>query len=347
MIKHGGNLLQITKCYGGDIDQWVDLSTGVSPYTYPISDLPDSVWNQLPQENDGLEVAAKNYYQSPEEPLAVAGSQAAIMLLPDAVKQIRGGRTGVVALPKVGYKEHQHAWCHNRTGSGNDAWQVVWYDDMPTPEQINQCDVVVIINPNNPTGYQFDVDYLLTLHQALVRKNGILIVDEAFIDIHPQKSILCAINDLENLIVLRSIGKFFGLAGARVGFLYATEPLKSNVAERLGPWAVTGPSRWVVKHAIVDHEWQNKTSKKIEEASSKLKALLSNYLTSDFQGTPLFTTVYVENAPYLHEMLCQHQVFTRLCDEMNAVRFGLPASAFQWDKLESALVAINQEMGQL
>lgn len=347
MIKHGGDLLQIARRYGGKIDQWVDLSTGVSPYTYPVSDLPISVWNQLPQENDGLEVAAKNYYQSPEEPLAVAGSQAAIMLLPDTVKQFLGGRTGVVALPKVGYKEHQHAWCKNRSGSEIDAWEVIWYDDRPSSEQIKQCDVVVIINPNNPTGYQCDVDYLLTIHHELAQKNGILIVDEAFIDIHPEKSILSVINDLKNLIVLRSIGKFFGLAGARVGFLFATEPLKNNVAERLGPWTVTGPSRWVVKHALVDHEWQNKASKKIEKASSRLKTLLSHYLTSDFEGTALFTTVYVENAPYLHDKLCQNQVFTRLCDENNAVRFGLPANVFQWDKLERALVAINQEMGPL
>lgn len=344
MIKHGGNLLQMVKHYGGEIDQWIDLSTGVSPYTYPVPELPSTVWNQLPQEDDGLEVAAKNYYRSPEAPLAVAGSQAAIMALPDTVKTFLGGRTGVVALPKVGYKEHQYAWCKNRTGNEIDEWRVIWYDDRPSSEQIKQCDVVVVINPNNPTGYQCDVDYLLTLHFELASKNGILIVDEAFIDIHPHKSVLRVVNDLENLIVLRSIGKFFGLAGARVGFLFATERLKNNVAEQLGPWCVTGPSRWVVKQALADYEWQSNTSQKLEKASRRLNALLSYYLSSNLQGTSLFTTVYIDNAPHLHDRLCQNQVLTRLCDEKNAVRFGLPANSFQWDKLESALITIVKEM---
>ncbi|WP_413283510.1 threonine-phosphate decarboxylase [Vibrio sp. MA40-2] len=383
-IKHGGNLLQIIAQYGGEESEWVDLSTGVSPFTYPVGNIPESVWNRLPQPNDGLERAAKTYYQAAQEPVAIAGSQAGIMILPAIVRQLRADNAGVIALPKVGYKEHQHAWLKHSTechaGSQSD-WQVIWYDDFPSVEQVKQSDVVLVINPNNPSGYTATSTELLHLHQQLIDNGGMLIVDEAFVDTQPDNSILTKLDKLEHIVVFRSVGKFFGLAGARVGFLFADQEIRQQVYQRIGPWTVTGPSRWIMKQALTDVAWQVETSKKLSQASERLQQLLTDYLVAplnelngtvplsrsllpssrvvkeaavkgtvpfnasskvSLKGTDLFCTVSIEEAVFLHDWLCQHAIFTRLCDEQDGVRFGLPADESQWKKLEAAMVEFSQ-----
>lgn len=343
VIKHGGNLLQIANRYESNVKDWLDLSTGVSPFTYPISVIPNHVWNQLPQANDGLEAAAKIYYSAPNEPVAVAGSQAAIMLLPRVLMSDQKSERCVVALPRVGYKEHEHAW---RTFEQNNShWQVLLYEEFPTSEQVERSDVVLVINPNNPSGQKFSRAYLKQLHQSLKQRNRTLIVDEAFADIPSQQSMLTPDIDMDNLIVLRSVGKFFGLAGARVGFVFANTAIKQQIEELMGPWTVTGPSRWVMKQALLDSRWQSRVTKRIQQASERLNQLLENTFSFPRAGTDLFTTVYTDDAIHLHDQLCRLNILVRLCDEKNALRFGLPEDEFQWQKLESALLELKQKIG--
>ncbi|MEI6859164.1 MAG: threonine-phosphate decarboxylase [Shewanella sp.] len=339
-IKHGGDLIQIATQYGSDVSEWIDLSTGVSPFTYPVGNVPEAVWNQLPQMNDGLESAAQEYYHAPTEPNTVAGSQAAIMALP-ALLCHRFGGCGVVALPSVGYKEHEYAWCGFKKNQLN--WEILFYDDEPSTELVNRCDVVIVINPNNPTGKCLEPVIILGIKDQLALRGGMLIVDEAFIDVTPANSVLTWVSNFENLIVLRSVGKFFGLAGARVGFVFADPKIKALLQEHIGPWTVAGAGRWVMKQAFSDLHWQQQTRKRIINASDKLNQLLNRYLDCPQAGTHLFTTVYLPDAVQSHDKLCKQQVLTRLCDEKNAIRFGLPANKFQWVKLECALKHISEK----
>jgi cobalamin biosynthetic protein CobC len=337
-VEHGGKLLQVAREYGSDPEEWLDLSTGVSPFTYPVGDIPACVWNQLPQTDDGLEAAAKSYYNAPHEPLAVAGSQAAIMALP-AVLREKLGRCGVVALPRVGYKEHEHAWrsfVHNQ-----QQWTVLYYDDSPGQALLEQSDVLVVINPNNPSANLLSRAQLHKLHRQVAEQGGWLIVDEAFVDITPQCSVLSADKQLENLLVLRSVGKFFGLAGVRVGFLFAEAEIKAVMQEHLGPWCVTGPSRWVMRQALADTAWQQSSRVRIKRAGARLQQLLSRYLALPMAGSHLFTTLYLQDAARLHDLLCREQILCRLCDEKNALRFGLPGDQAQWQQLEQALIKLS------
>jgi cobalamin biosynthetic protein CobC len=342
-IKHGGNLLQMARHYQSDVNDWIDLSTGVSPFTYPAGVLPESVWNQLPQTDDGLELAAKQYYNGSVEPVAVAGSQAAIMALPSLLSDSLG-KCGTVALPRVGYKEHQHAW---RSFSKNGQnWSIIFYDSLPTDAQIAQSDVVVVINPNNPSGQFYPRERLLQLRDKFATHNGTLIVDEAFVDVTPQSSVLSLSEQLANLIVLRSVGKFFGLAGARVGFVFAEAGIKERLEEYIGPWTVAGPSRWLLKQVLSDKQWQQSNRECIKQASTRLEKLLTTYLPFTMTGSYLFKTVYIDNAPKFHDLLCKEQVLTRLCDEKNAIRFGLPADDSQWKKLETVLCKLGKGKGE-
>lgn len=338
-VKHGGNLLAVADKYGSDPAEWIDLSTGVSPFTYPVGDIPLVAWNQLPQENDGLEQAAANYYNAPVEPVVVAGSQAAIIALPEAITE-KLGRCGTIALPCVGYKEHQHAWVNYR--KDGCCWQVEFYDGLPGKELVAKCDVILVINPNNPTGRLSRRDELIELYDDLTKRNATLIIDEAFIDCTPNESMLSVNKDMGNLVVLRSVGKFFGLAGARVGFVFAEQAIKDAISNLIGPWTVTGPSRWVVKQALSDFAWHSSAMTLIHNNSIRLNSLITEWLTHKISGTDLFTTVYLDDAIFCHDILCREKVLTRLCDEKNALRFGLPVDEAQWEHLTVALAKLSE-----
>lgn len=354
MIHHGGKLLNAIAQYGGNQETWVDLSTGVSPFTYPVPAIPAQVWNRLPQEHDGLEAVAQRYYGASIQPLAIAGSQAAIMLLPATLTDALG-RCGRVCLPAVGYKEHQHAW--QSFQAYGQRWSVEFYHQFPTPEQIAASDVVVVINPNNPTGDVCSARQLQQLQASLSQRGGYLVVDEAFMDCMPQHSLLSQAEHTDSLIVLRSIGKFFGLAGARAGFVFCCSSIMQGLKEQLGPWTVTGPTRWVVTQALQDTDWQQQTRSRICESMRRLCSLLRQYFDAPLASTDLFVTLPTRNlptcnlptrnAPWLHQQLCQQQVFTRLCDEGDAIRFGLPHTEQEWVQLQQALSVITTTQAEV
>ncbi|CAM3598026.1 threonine-phosphate decarboxylase CobD [Parendozoicomonas haliclonae] len=334
MLSHGGKLREASRTYQIPLDQWVDLSTGVNPRCYPIPEISVQAWNRLPEDDDGLVSAACDYYRC-SSLLPVAGSQAAIQALPHIRRQFHP-QSRKVAIPRVGYREHGHAWL-------KQGYEILAYDFEPTAEQLAEADVVLVINPNNPTGYFIDPHKLLGWHQQLSKRHAWLVVDEAFMDCSPDWSISSESNQ-QNLVVLRSVGKFFGLAGIRAGFVLARPEVLKAFQEYLGPWGVPGPSREVCTAAFRDVPWQAMNFAFLQEGSHRLKSLLEQYF-KDVAGTMLFQRVLIDGADELHRELCQQGVFTRLLDEKNGVRFGLPGSETEWQRLEQCLQAVAINLG--
>jgi cobalamin biosynthesis protein CobC len=322
MLEHGGKLRQAVQQYGIPLENWLDLSTGINPNGWPLPPLDPSLWVRLPEENDGLEQAARDYY-SAQHILPVAGSQAAIQALPRLRSQSR------VSVLAPGYAEHAAAW--RRAGHAVTACGAQQID-----EAIVDSDVVVLINPNNPTGVRFTQDQLLAWHQQLVARGGWLVIDEAFMDITPQKS-LSAYSTKQGLIILRSLGKFFGLAGARVGFVCAHPELLHQLQNLLGPWCISAPAREVATAALNDRHWQAQARQQLEAASSRLHDLLTRHKLSPSGGCALFQWVCTPDARDLHESLARQGILTRLFDEPSSLRFALPNSESGWLRLSDAL----------
>jgi len=330
LLEHGGKLRRAAQRYGISLEQWMDLSTGLNPQSWPVAEVPVNAWARLPEDEDGLKETAGQYYGA-ADCLPVAGSQAAIQILPQLYAQHKKQvRVGMLA---PAYAEHAYAW--QRAG-----FEVVSLlaDEIET--QLNRLDVLLIVNPNNPTGHRFEPAQLLRWHRQLAVRGGSLIVDEAFMDPTPEKS-LVNYTDQKGLIVLRSLGKFFGLAGARVGFVFAESDLLYRLAELLGPWPISGPSRIIAIAALQDRDWHARTRMGLQQQSQRLACLLTDKGLPPTNGTALFQWVETAAAESIHQQFARQAILTRLFTQPSSLRFGLPADEQQWQRLEMALNSLD------
>ncbi|MCW8917378.1 MAG: threonine-phosphate decarboxylase CobD [Gammaproteobacteria bacterium] len=326
-LHHGGRLREAALRYGIALDAWLDLSTGINPIGWPVPTLPASCWQRLPEQGDGLEQVAAAYYGSANL-LPLAGSQAAIQLLP---KLRAPGRVGLL---QPSYVEHAAAW--RRAGH-----EVVALSAHTIDAQLATLDALLLVNPNNPTGEQFATAQLLAWHARLRERGGWLVVDEAFMDATAGQGLVSECGG-EGLIVLRSLGKFFGLAGIRVGFLFAWPLLLKQMARELGPWHVSGPAREVARRALQDRAWQRATRLRLQRDSERLATLLRDAGLTPAAGTALFHYLPHHEAPRLHQALARQGVFTRLFSSPPALRLGLPGAESEWQQLQQALASLQQ-----
>lgn len=326
--KHGGQLRLASHQYGIALEHWLDLSTGISPWAYPLPPVPCECWQRLPENGDGLELAAAQYYGS-RHLLPVSGSQEAIRRLP----QLRPPRQRVGILSPAYHSHHQ-------------AWQAAGHEVVElTAAQLETClptlDVLVVVNPTNPTAQHYPADSLRHWHQALSARGGWLVVDEAFMDATPADSLISQ-HPLPGLVVLRSIGKFFGLAGIRLGFVWAETAVLQALAQLQDDWSVSHPARWAGKQALADTGWQQQQRERLRTASQRLQCLLTAYDNGQVTNTALFAYWRLEKAKTLHQRLAQQGILTRLFTRPPALRFGLPATETEWQRLKQGVASCQR-----
>ena len=321
MLEHGGRLRQAAQRWGILSGDWLDLSTGIAPWSYPVR-IDESAWRRLPEDEDELVAAAADYYGHPQ-PLPLPGSQAAIRELPRLLA------AGVAVLPAPTYGEYAPAW----RAAGHEVREL-------GAEALLTADaaVVMLANPNNPDGTAFAPQDLRALAERQAARGGWRVVDEAFADCTPETSVAALAGaELPKLVVLRSLGKFFGLAGARVGFLCAAPALRARLAEALGPWALAHPSRVAAIQALRDLAWQQAQRVRLGEASARLGRLLGAHGLASRSGGELFHYVPTPRAVALAEHCARRGILLREFDAPPALRFGLPGGDAEWERLAQAL----------
>lgn len=324
MLEHGGNLRDAIAQFGIPAEQWLDLSTGINPHSYPIPALSADAWHRLPQPSAGLVAAAQAYYDAPSI-LPVAGTQAAIQALP----RLRGFSRVVISAPS--YAEHAHRWLQ----AGHLLHEVP-YEQLDSA--MNDADVVVVCNPNNPTGEMVAPDALLSWAERLTARGGWLVVDEAFGDTTPHTSIACYA-DRPGLVVLRSVGKFFGLAGLRLGFVAAEPLLLSQLADYIGPWSVSGPAQDIGNAALRDRQWQEAARTTLLQSGQRLQRMLASHGVAS-GGTALFQWWPEQQAEACWGHMAERGIWVRLFTEKaRGIRLGLPLDEAGWQRLQDALDA--------
>ncbi len=320
---HGGEVDAFAEAYGIPRERWIDLSTGINPVAFPIPELANDYWQRLPDSGlDGwLRDAAAAHYgvADPAHVVPTPGSQAAIQWLPRLVSSTR------VAILGPTYHEHAHCWSE----AGHSVIEVA--DPYRIPDR---ADVVVCVNPNNPDGRRLEPEAMLAL-----AKGRLLVVDEAFADLVPEISLAGAVGT-GDVVVLRSFGKFFGLAGVRLGFVLTGEPLATKLLGAMGPWAVSGPAAAIGAVALADAAWARAGRIRLTAAAGRLDGLLMRNGLVVAGGTALFRLAACDRASELFEHLAQAAILVRrFPDQPTWLRFGLPADDAGFERLARALDA--------
>jgi cobalamin biosynthesis protein CobC len=330
-LLHGGDLTAARQQFPNVAEPLIDLSTGINPHSYPLPQLSSDLFARLPQRGalDRLIAAAAKAYgaPSPNHVMAAPGTQ---ILLPVLAALMLPGRAKVLG---PSYAEHIRV----ATLAGHSAMEV---GDIG---QLEDADLAIVVNPNNPDGRLVTKGALLAVAYALRARGGLLVVDEAFMDVAFPDASLAGEVARGNIVVLRSFGKFFGLAGLRLGFALAAPDVAARLAAWLGPWAVGGPAIAIGETALADAAWAQATRETLRRESQRLDELLSKAGLHVVGGTSLFRLVQTPAASELFHHLGRAGILVRRFTEQPAwLRFGLPDGEDAWTRLRPALAAFPQ-----
>jgi cobalamin biosynthetic protein CobC len=323
-IEHGGRLNAARRRFPHAPEPWIDLSTGISPHAYPLPTIAPEAWTRLPDTDAQctLESSAARAYCAPAELAVVAGpgTQAFVQALPRLFPARRVATLGFT------YAEHAAAW----RASGAQVSQAVTLDELAA------MDVAIVVNPNNPDGRVTPPAQLIELARRMASRGGILIIDEAFVDFNPEASVAPRAGD--NVIVLRSFGKAYGLPGVRLGFALCDDAIAARLRAELGPWSVSGPALAVGAAALADSTWLEQSRLLLRDASVRLDRLLIAAGFGLVGGTSLFRLATIHDTGEWFEHLGRSGILTRSFSEhRNWLRFGIPASSLHWERLCQAL----------
>lgn len=324
-IVHGGGLSEAAARHGGAIGDWLDLSTGINPNPVDLPDIPPSAWHRLPDAHlvDAARQAARRYYGAENcLPLPAPGTQSVIQHLPRLVPP---GSAVAVLSPTYG----EYARVLGAAGLAVD--RIGSLSDIRDAHRL-----VVVVNPNNPSGRVFSRADLVALAQGLSQRQCRLHVDEAFADGGAAQSIASVAGSIEGLTVFRSFGKFFGLAGLRLGFVLGTHSDLERFADWLGPWPVSGPAL-VVAEKLLGADTRAIRAR-IAERHAALLSVLAGAGLAVAGGTPLFVLVTHDDAAGLHDHLCARHILVRKFDyDSRWLRFGLSPDGAGDARLAAAL----------
>ncbi|OKO79731.1 threonine-phosphate decarboxylase CobD [Bradyrhizobium sp. AS23.2] len=319
MREHGGNLDLAQQRFGGRAEDWIDLSTGINRLPYPVGEIGAHHWQALPSrsEIDALHQAARHAYRTSEPIVAMGGAQAAIQLLPQLAPP---GRARILAPT---YNEYAPVL----SAAG---WEV---EEVRELDALVGANLAIVVNPNNPDGRRYAPNDLLELLPLV----GRLVIDESFVDAVPELS-LASEAEQPGLLILRSFGKFYGLAGLRLGFVIGNSADIAKLAAASGPWPVSGAAIAIGCRALRDDAWAKATSARLVRDCARLDDMVQSQGWRLVGGTPLFRLYETPDALAAQEELARGQIWSRVfAKEPTWLRLGLPGSESEWTRLAEVL----------
>jgi cobalamin biosynthetic protein CobC len=324
LTYHGGALEVARRLAPQAPEPWIDLSTGVNPHPYPLPALRPEAWSRLPESGALAKLeaaAARRYGAAAESVVAGPGSQALIHALSHILP---GGAVGALGPTYRGFAA-AFAAAGARVAEAKQL------------KEMDGLDVAIVVNPNNPDGRITPRAGLLDLHERVLRRAGVLIVDEAFADFDAKESLAPSL-PVRSAVVLRSFGKAYGLAGLRLGFALASSDIAPSLRAALGPWPVSGPAIAIGVRALPDSDWLEAMRARLGKEAGRLDTLLSGAGWRIIGGTRLFRLAAHADARAAFEPLLAAGILARpFADAPDRLRFGIPGDENAWERLAKAL----------
>jgi cobalamin biosynthetic protein CobC len=325
-LAHGGDLAAARQMFTDAPEPFIDLSTGINPHPYPVPELSSALFERLPDRAHvrRLAAVAAQCYSAPsaDHVLPAPGTQ---ILLPQVAMLVPPGRASIL---RTTYAEHQRA----ASLAGHEVTEI------SDADQLRRADLAIVVNPNNPDGRLVERNALLAIADELRPRGGILVVDESFADVAPPGASLAGDIGRGNIVVLRSFGKFYGLAGLRLGFALAAPSLIARLNAMLGPWAVAGPALIIGEKALADGAWKLQTVTGLTEAAARLDEMLTSARLEVVGGTSLYRLTRSPDSGQLFAHLGRAGILVRrFSEEPTWLRWGLPRDENDWRRLADAL----------
>jgi cobalamin biosynthetic protein CobC len=319
MREHGGNLDLAQQRFGGRAEDWIDLSTGINRLPYPVGEIAAHHWQALPSQSEieALHQAARHAYRTSAPIVAMGGAQAAIQLLPQLAPR---GRVRILAPT---YNEYAPVL----SAAGSEVEEVSELDALVG------ANLAIVVNPNNPDGRRYAPKDLL----ALLPRVGLLVIDESFVDAVPELS-LAAEAGQPGLLILRSFGKFYGLAGLRLGFAIGHAADIAKLAAASGPWPVSGAAIAIGCRALRDDAWAKATSARLAQDCVRLDGMVQSQGWRLVGGASLFRLYETPDALAAQEKLARSHIWSRVfAQNPTWLRLGFPGAEAEWSRLAEAL----------
>lgn len=307
---HGGGLQAARAHFGNGPLPWLDLSTGVNPHPWPGAGQVELDWRRLPEEAElrALEAAAARHFgTAPGHVCALPGSEIGLRLIGDVLP-------GPARRLAPTYRTHGE----------------MFGGALPT-DDLGHGATLILANPNNPDGRTI-------APQALLERPGWTVVDEAFADADPAASVARFVDDARRLVVFRSFGKFFGLAGLRLGFVLGPRPVIRRLRAKLGAWPVSAAAVAIGREAYRDASWIAAMRGQLAEEAGALDAVLARHGYRAIGDCPLFRLIETPDASAPFTCLARKAILTRPFDyDPRWLRIGLPGTAAALARLDEAL----------
>ncbi|MGV8058796.1 MAG: threonine-phosphate decarboxylase CobD [Smithellaceae bacterium] len=298
-FAHGGNVEEISRTFGLKEDYLVDFSSNVNPFTLPpsISQVIKSKIRDISRYPDKeslkLKTALGKHLNIGVEHIVVGNGSVDIIYR--AVYALKPA-SGLILLPAFGEYEKALSSVGAKIryllpkGRGNFVFS--------TEEIVKNCDevdIVFLCNPNNPTGMLISRKDLEYLAEKLRKKKTMLVLDEAFIDLTEEHSLIDLASKSSNLLVLRSLTKFFGLAGLRLGYAVGNSALIKRLQNSGQPWPVNVFAQATGEVLLQDEKFRNKSKRKLlQERDFLYRHLCRSKGLKPFQSSANFILAKIE-----------------------------------------------------
>ena len=316
---HGGALEAAKRHFGAGAEPWIDLSTGINPKAWPGTAGLSIDWRRLPEPDSlrQLETAAAVHFGvDPQHVCAVPGTETGLRLAGCLI----GGPARHVA---PSYRTHGEMIAGSRA--------IEWIATGGSSETL------ILSNPNNPDGRWLDREQMRALLEARAH-HGWLLVDEAFADSDPAISVASLVSETRRLLVFRSFGKFFGLAGVRLGFVIGPSHVLAPLREQLGAWPLSTAAIAIGTAAYRDRPWIAATRERLDHEAARLDAVLVRCGHQPIGRCPLFRLIETDEAPQLFDRLARAAILTRPFEpDRRWLRIGLPPDQAALDRLERVM----------